>query len=245
MYKDPASLPIFFYQLLGMVVLLLVLFTMQNTWHKEAEIGRNGNQNPLAWIKKAETLARSGNYHDALPLYEKAIAALAPYPSQQQPLRYRYGIVLNALGAKSRPDLYLLARAQFQSVLDYLDSGAKLPLSAARVRSALAHTYHQQAASEPTTTLRTHLLNTSYLLYKDAVAGLMDQGEWHNLAITYFNLGQVCEWQGNLQEAIAWLDKAVQLDFRYGFPDLKEDRDYLSALRRQAQPIVQHTETPL
>ncbi|WP_299942489.1 tetratricopeptide repeat protein [uncultured Microbulbifer sp.] len=245
MHKGPANLPIFFYVLLGMAILLLVMFTVQNAWRKDATLGRNGIQNPMAWVNKAEALARSGNYHDALPLYEKAIAALAPYPSRQQPLRYRYGIILNALGAESRPDLYLLARAQFQSVLDYLDSGAKLQHSAARVRSALAHTYHQQAASELTTTQRTHLLNTAYLLYKGAVAGLVEQGEWHNLAITYFNLGQVCEWQGNLPEAITWLDKAVQLDFRYGFPDLEEDSNYLSALRRQIQPIVQHTETSL
>ncbi|WP_250459486.1 tetratricopeptide repeat protein [Microbulbifer litoralis] len=196
-------------------------------------------------VAEAEQRALEGDFDTALPLYEKAIAALDKQPGRQQALRYRYGMVLNALGARARPDLYPLARAQFEAVLDYLDSGARLEHSPARVRSALAHTYHQQAASEGNGTQRAHLLRSAYLLYNGAARGLAQRREWHNLAITYFNLGQVCEWQGNLAEAIEWLEKAVELDARHGFADLQEDRDYLSALREQANPPARATATSL
>ena len=196
-------------------------------------------------VSAAEELALDGDYDAALPLYEKAIAALAPEPQEQQALRYRYGMVLNALGASQRPDLYPLARAQFESVLDYLDSGATLEHSAARVRSALAHTYHQQAASAEHATEQSNLLRNAYTLYRGATGELAEDREWHNLAITYFNLGQVCEWQGNLEEAIDWLEKAVELDRRHDFADLEEDLQYLLALRQQANPPAQATTTAL
>ncbi|SEA36409.1 tetratricopeptide repeat protein [Microbulbifer marinus] len=200
---------------------------------------------PQQLVAQAEELAIEGDFDAALPLYEKAIAALAPQPAQQQALRYRYGIVLNALGARARPELYPLARAQFESVLNYLDSGASLEHSAARVRSALAHTYHQQSASEQDAVQRSHLLRTAYLLYSGAAGDLARQQEWHNLAITYFNLGQVCEWQGNLEEAVEWLEKAVALDREHGFPDLDEDRSYLLALREQINPPARASTTAI
>ncbi|SHF59915.1 Tetratricopeptide repeat-containing protein [Microbulbifer donghaiensis] len=200
---------------------------------------------PQQLVDQAEEFAIEGDFDAALPLYEKAIAALAPQPKQQQALRYRYGIVLNALGAHARPDLYPLARAQFESVLSYLDGGASLEHSAARVRSALAHTYHQQAGSEEDPIQRAHLLRTAYLVYSGAAQDLADEREWHNLAITYFNLGQVCEWQGNLEEAVEWLEKAVSLDRQHGFPDLEEDRNYLLALREQINPPARASTTAL
>ncbi|MFC6634694.1 tetratricopeptide repeat protein [Microbulbifer taiwanensis] len=200
---------------------------------------------PQQLVTEAEERALAGDFDAALPLYEKAISALAPKPGQQQALRYRYGMVLNALGARARPELYPLARAQFESVLDYLDGGASLEHSAARVRSALAHTYHQQSASEEDPVQKAHLLRTAYLLYSGAARDLARQREWHNLAITYFNLGQVCEWQGNLEEAIDWVEKAVELDARHGFADLEEDRDYLLGLRRQVNPPARASTTSL
>ena len=200
---------------------------------------------PQQLVSEAESLALEGDFDAALPLYEKAIAALAPQPKAQQALRYRYGIVLNALGARARPELYPLARAQFESVLAYLDSGAQLQHSAARVRSALAHTYHQQSASEEDPVQKAHFLRTAYLLYSGAARDLARQREWHNLAITYFNLGQVCEWQGNLEEAIDWLEKAVELDSRHGFADLEEDRAYLLALRQLVNPSASASATSL
>jgi len=245
MHKRLFSLQILCCALLTLAILLPTISITQNAQLENPNSHDITAQGAVAWVSKAETLARRGEFDAALPLYEKAISALTLYPAKQQALRYRYGIVLNALGAKSRPDLYPLARTQFQSVLNYLDSGAELPHSAARVRSAMAHTYHRQAASESTVTQRAHLLNTAYFLYKSAIDGLSDQKEWHNLAITYFNIGQVCEWQGNLEEAIAWLEKAVQLDLRHKLPDLKEDSDYLTTLRQQVEPIEQNPETHL
>ncbi|MCW8125095.1 tetratricopeptide repeat protein [Microbulbifer halophilus] len=202
-------------------------------------------------VAEAEQRALEGDFDSALPLYEKAIAALDTEPRRQQALRYRYGMVLNALGGRARPELYPLARAQFEAVLDYLDGGAdpeqapSFEHSPARVRSALAHTYHQQAASEGDTGRRTHLLRNAYLLYSGAARGLSQRQEWHNLSITYFNLGQVCEWQGNLEEAIEWLEKAVELDARHGFADLEEDRAYLTALREQVNPPASISATAL
>jgi tetratricopeptide (TPR) repeat protein len=188
-------------------------------------------------IAEAEEYSRSGDFDAALPLYEKAIAGLTKQPQAQQQLRYRYGIVLNALGERQRPDLYPLARVQFESVLRYLeDDGQPLEHSAARVRSALAHTYHQQAGSEEVPGKQARLLRSAYSLYRNASDDLAREGEWHNLAITYFNLGQVCEWQGNLEEAIHWLEQAVELDRTHGFADLEEDRQYLATLRQQANP---------
>lgn len=245
MYKYLSNLQLLFYALLSLAILLPAISITQNAWLENPASHGNSYQGAVEWVTEAETLARQGDFNAALPLYEKAISALTPYPGQQQALRYRYGIVLNALGAKSRPDLYPLARAQFQSVLNYLDSGAELPHSAARVRSAMAHTYHRQAANEEAVTQRAHLLNTAYLLYKSALQGLSAQEEWHNLAITYFNIGQVTEWQGNLKEAIDWLEKAVQLDLQHKLPDLEEDSDYLAALRQQVEPIEQNPATTL
>ncbi|MEW5248853.1 tetratricopeptide repeat protein [Microbulbifer sp. 2201CG32-9] len=189
-----------------------------------------------ALIDSAEASARLGDYDAALPRYESAISALAAEPRRQQELRYRYGMVLTALAKRHRPDLHPLARAQFQAVLDYLDSGAPLRYSAAQVSSALAHSYHQQAASADQAARRSHLLRNAYRLYRGAIGGLTRQQQWHNLAITYFNLGQVCEWQGNLEEAITWVEKAVELDRSHGFADLEEDIDYLLALRQRAYP---------
>ncbi|MFA0811172.1 tetratricopeptide repeat protein [Microbulbifer epialgicus] len=245
MHKSFSRLQTLLYLLLSLAILPPAISITQNTWLEGPSSHSIGTQGAVAWVGEAEKLARQGKFDAALPFYEKAISALSPYPARQQALRYRYGIVLNALGAKSRPDLYPLARAQFQSVLNYLDSGAELPHSAARVRSAMAHTYHQQAANEETVTQRTHLLNTAYFLYKSAVDGLSAQQEWHNLAITYFNIGQVCEWQGNLEEAITWLEKAVKLDLQHKLPDLEEDSDYLTTLRQQVEPIEQNSETTL
>lgn len=189
------------------------------------------------WIAEAEEYALRGRYDNALPLYEKAIAALAQDRPQQHRLRYRYGIILNALGGQ-RPDLYPLARSQFESVLAYVESSPAIPFehSAARVRSALAHTYHQQSASESDIHRRTQLLRSAYQLYAAARVQLKEEKDWQNLAITYFNLGQVCEWQGNLEEAIEWLEEAVALDRRHGFDDLEEDLAYLTALREQVNP---------
>lgn len=207
---------------------------------------------PQALVTEAEELALTGDFDNALPLYERAIAALSGQPAEQQALRYRYGMVLNALGGQARPDLYPLARSQFQSVLRYLERGNREPEqsgrnqepggpgfehSTARVRSALAHTYHQQSASEGGPR-RAQLLRSAYQLYSSATAELARERDWHNLSITYFNLGQVCEWQGNLEEAIEWLEKAVKLDRQHGFPDLEEDQAYLLALRQQANPSV-------
>ncbi|WP_444921063.1 tetratricopeptide repeat protein [Microbulbifer sp. CnH-101-G] len=250
MHKPLPHLYILFYALFCLTALLAAISIISDVLPNNAQPHSTKSHGgdtlgAIGWVNEAESLARQGNFGDALPLYEKAISALGDYPSQQHTLRYRYGIVLNALGAKSRPDLYPLARAQFQSVLRYLDSGAQLPHSSARVRSALAHTYHRQAASEDLTTQREYLLSTAYLLYKSALDGLLNQEEWHNLSITYFNLGQVCEWQGNLEEAIHWLEKAVQLDLQYELPDLEEDSDYLAALRQQVEPVQQNRETTL
>jgi len=200
---------------------------------------------PQQLVAEAEQLALSGDFDAALPLYEKAIGDLAAQPHQQQALRYRYGIVLNALGGQQHPELYPLARAQFEAVLNYLQSGAPLEESSARVRSALAHTYHQQAASETDPSRKSQLLRNAYSFYNSAAHGLFREREWHNLAITYFNLGQVCEWQGNLEEAIRWVEKAVELDDRHGFADLQEDTDYLSGLRHQANPATSTNATAL
>ncbi|GAA5524149.1 hypothetical protein Maes01_00703 [Microbulbifer aestuariivivens] len=195
-------------------------------------------------VAEAEALALEGDYSAALPLYEQAIASLAGQPKAQHNLRYRYGIVLSALGGELRPDLYPLARAQFESVLDFLASGQSLTHSPARVRSALAHTYHQQAASAEAGQ-QVELLRSAYFLYRGAVPELASQAEWHNLAITYFNLGQVCEWQGNLAEAVDWLEKAVALDRQHGFADLEQDSAYLLALREQLNPSAHATTTAL
>ncbi|AOS97015.1 Tetratricopeptide repeat protein [Microbulbifer aggregans] len=195
-------------------------------------------------VAEAESLAMEGDYDAALPLYEQAIAALSDEPREQNNLRYRYGIVLSALGGELRPDLYPLARAQFESVLDFLDSGETLTHSPARVRSALAHTYHQQAATAEGGK-QADLLRNAYFLYRGALSDLASRKEWHNLAITYFNLGQVCEWQGNLVEAVDWLEKAVDLDAEHGFADLEEDRAYLLALREQLNPPARATTTAL
>ncbi|GAB2521454.1 tetratricopeptide repeat protein [Microbulbifer agarilyticus] len=188
-------------------------------------------------IAAAEEYALSGNYAEALPLYERAIASLAEDPLQQNQLRYRYGIILNALGGQ-QPDLYPLARSQFEAVLRYVESGPGIPFehSAARVRSAIAHTYHQHSAVQENPNRRAVMLRNAYQLYSGAIKELRAEGDWQNLAITAFNIGQVCEWQGNLEEAIEWLEQAVALDRQYGFADLEEDQAYLTALRELVNP---------
>ncbi|MBN8432402.1 tetratricopeptide repeat protein [Microbulbifer salipaludis] len=197
--------------------------------------GADIDASPL--ILQAEELALEGNYDEALPLYERAIAGLAAEPHRQNQLRYRYGIILNALGGQ-QPDLYPLARSQFEAVLGYIESSPGLPFehSAARVRSAIAHTYHQHSALQDNPTKRAAMLRNAYLLYRSAIDALRREEDWQNLAITAFNIGQVCEWQGNLEEAIEWLEQAVALDRRHGFADLEEDQAYLTALREMVNP---------
>ncbi|WGL18084.1 tetratricopeptide repeat protein [Microbulbifer bruguierae] len=189
------------------------------------------------WIAEAETLALAGDYDTALPLYERAIAALTAEPHRQSQLRYRYGIVLTALGGQ-RPDLYPLARHQFEAVLEYINSAPGLPFehSAARVRSAIAHTYHQHSALQDNPSKRIAMLRNAYELYASTIDDLRREEDWQNLAITSFNIGQVCEWQGNLEEAIDWLEQAVELDRQHGFADLEEDQAYLTALRELVNP---------
>ncbi|WP_237058148.1 tetratricopeptide repeat protein [Microbulbifer sediminum] len=197
-------------------------------------------------VESAEAHTMEGDFDAALPLYERAIAGLGEQPSRQHALRYRYGMVLNALGARQDPEtFYPLARAQFTAVLAFLDDGGELEHSAARVTSALAHTFHQQAPHTRSPIHQSQMLRRAYHLYNDAAQGLVREQEWHNLAITFFNLGQVCEWQGNLEEAIEWLEKAVALDARHGFPDLEEDRAYLYALREQVNPPARASATAL
>ena len=197
----------------------------------------NESELPAELVAEAEEHALAGNYDDALPLYERAIARLEAEPHRQNQLRYRYGIILNALGGQ-RPDLYPLARSQFQGVLSYIESSPGLPFehSAARVRSAIAHTYHQQSAMQENPNKRIALLRNAYQLYAGAIEQLREEEDWQNLAITAFNIGQVCEWQGNLEEAIQWLEQAVSLDRQHGFADLAEDQAYLTALREQVNP---------
>lgn len=188
-------------------------------------------------IMEAEEYALEGSYDLALPLYERAIAQLKAEPHQQSQLRYRYGIILNALGAQ-RPDLYPLAREQFEAVLLYIESSPGIPFehSAARVRSAIAHTFHQESAVQEMPNRRALMLRRAYQMYTGAIEQLRAEGDWQNLAITSFNIGQVCEWQGNLEEAIQWLEQAVALDRKHGFPDLEEDQAYLTALRELVNP---------
>jgi tetratricopeptide (TPR) repeat protein len=201
----------------------------------QAEPNESEGMAPL--IEEAEENALAGDYDAALPLYERAIAGLTADPHSQNLLRYRYGIVLNALGGE-RPDLYPLARSQFEAVLSYIESSPGLPFehSAARVRSAIAHTYHQHSALQENPNKRATMLRNAYQLYASAIGDLRREGDWQNLAITAFNIGQVCEWQGNLEEAIQWLEQAVELDRRHGFEDLEEDMGYLSALREMVSP---------
>ncbi|MBB5212853.1 tetratricopeptide repeat protein [Microbulbifer hydrolyticus] len=201
-----------------------------------AQSGNNA-VDPTSLIMEAEEFALEGNYDAALPMYEQAIASLVSEPHRQNQLRYRYGIILNALGAQ-RPDLYPLARGQFEAVLTYIESSPGLPFehSAARVSSAIAHTYHQQAALQTNPNKRAAMLRHAYQLYTSATEQLRREEDWQNLAITSFNVGQVCEWQGNLEEAIQWLEQAVALDRRHGFADLEEDQAYLTALRELVNP---------
>jgi len=200
-------------------------------------LAENAVIDPSPLIMEAEEYALEGNYDAALPLYEKAIAGLGAEPHRQNQLRYRYGIILNALGGQ-RPDLYPLARSQFDAVLNYIESSPGLPFehSAARVRSAIAHTYHQQSALQTNPNKRAAMLRNAYQLYASAIEELRREEDWQNLAITAFNIGQVCEWQGNLEEAIQWLEQAVALDRRHGFADLEEDQAYLTALRELVNP---------
>ncbi|WP_105101833.1 tetratricopeptide repeat protein [Microbulbifer pacificus] len=200
-----------------------------------AEPNESEGMAPL--IAEAEENALAGDYDAALPLYERAISGLRGDPHSQNLLRYRYGIVLNALGGE-RPDLYPLARSQFEAVLTYIESSPGLPFehSAGRVRSAIAHTYHQHSALQENPNKRAAMLRNAYQLYTSAIGDLRQERDWQNLAITAFNIGQVCEWQGNVEEAIHWLEQAVDLDRRHDLEDLEEDLAYLTALRELANP---------
>lgn len=199
-----------------------------------------------ALAEAAEQRALEGDYEAALPLFERAISSLADNPGQQHELRYRYGIILNALAAQHEPGTYYpLARAQFEAILDYQAAGGQITHSPARVTAALAHTFHQQSAHELRATQRSQFLREAYRLYRDAAGVLEQQEEWHNLSITFFNIGQVCEWQGNLEEAIDWVERAVALDRQHGLADLEEDLQYLLALRELVNPTKSTAETAL
>ncbi|WP_406828986.1 tetratricopeptide repeat protein [Microbulbifer sp. ARAS458-1] len=221
----------------SLAVLLAALYLPNSAPVMAQAAADRTNRDVALLISEAEEYALEGNYDRALPLYERAIAELKSDPHPQNQLRYRYGIILNALGGQ-RPDLYPLARGQFEAVLDYIESSPGIPFehSAARVRSAIAHTFHQESALQEHPGRRAVMLRHAYQLYAGAIEQLRAEQDWQNLAITSFNIGQVCEWQGNLEEAIQWLEQAVALDRQHGFPDLEEDQAYLTALRELVNP---------
>ncbi len=91
--------------------------------------------------------------------------------------------------------------------------------------------YHQEAAYTENEEKYFELLERAYFSYKEAIEPLKKSEEWQSLAYTYYNLAETSEWYGDLDEAVSWIKRAIEMDKKYGFTkDLEEDVQYLSKL---------------
>lgn len=200
---------------------------------------------PLSDLTEAGNYHEAGEYAKAKKHYEAALERLSSvslYRPIEYQTRYSYGLMLNEYAKEDHPELIPLAREQLEWVLAYLEKEDEWITTKAMALSTLANTYQQEAGYSEDETRYYQLLEKAFAMYSEAAEELARNQDWHNLAYTYYNLGQTADWYGDLPEAILWLEKAVELDKRYGFTeDLEEDSAYLVKLRSKQEKRL---ETP-
>ncbi|MBQ0754209.1 MAG: tetratricopeptide repeat protein [Gammaproteobacteria bacterium] len=197
---------------------------------------------PVSDLAKASSYTDKKNYEKAIEHYKLALESLDGsklYSAIEYETRYSYGLMLNEYTKDNHPEYIEVARKQFEWVIGYLEKSSALLSTRAMALSTLANTYQQEAGYTENEEKHYQLLEKAFSIYKESAAGLEKNRDWHNLAYTYYNLGETAEWYGDLPEAIKWLEKAVDLDKKYGFKDdLKEDSAYLERLKNTHEEML-------
>ncbi|MGM0562960.1 MAG: hypothetical protein ACQES2_01395 [Pseudomonadota bacterium] len=150
--------------------------------------------------------------------------------------RYEYGVMLNEFVCPEKPECFTVARQQFEWLLENPQVDEEPILN-----YWLARTYQHQAAHTEDDEEYYQSLETAFELFSEAAEGFESLGYWHDLNWTYYNLGKVADWYGDLEEAAYWLREAIKLDKEHGFEeDLVQDRAYLHDIktRMKEQPHV-------
>lgn len=191
----------------------------------------------------AEDSFENGEFRQSKILYEKSIESCSTsflFGWYEYEIRFSYGRMLNEYSkiSESSSDLFLESRLQFEWVIDYLDENPELISTKAQALSNLANTYQQQAAATDSNEEYFKLLEVAFRIYRESAEQLEVNQDWKNLSYTYYNLGQTSDWYGDVGEAIKWLEKAVELDKKFGFSqDFKEDSEYLNSLKDKYKKI--------
>jgi tetratricopeptide (TPR) repeat protein len=203
---------------------------------------------PVSDLAKASSYTEQKNYEKAIEHYKLALKSLdgsTLYSAIEYETRYSYGLMLNEYTKDNHPEYIKVAREQFEWVLNYLERSSELLSTRAMALSTLANTYQQEAGYTESEEEFYQILEKAYSIYKESAAGLEKNKDWHNLAYTYYNLGETAEWYGDLPEAIKWLEKAVELDKLHGFDaDLKEDSAYLARLKSKHKEMLNKSMQP-
>lgn len=203
---------------------------------------------PFQALSKASELNDSGEYSSAIPHYEEAISGFSKRSMLkvfEYETRYSYALMLNEYTKDNNPEYIKVARANYEWILTYLEENDELFSTKGMVLSSMANTYQQEAAYTESEGEYFLLLEKAYSIYKESAQELKNNKDWHNLAYTYYNLGETSEWYGDLDEAIKWLRLAVELDKKHGFQkDLIEDEEYLNRLIAEKQEMLNKSIRP-
>jgi tetratricopeptide (TPR) repeat protein len=203
---------------------------------------------PFQELNKASDLNEKGMYEKAIPRYEAAISGFSSigfYKTVEYETRYSYALMLNEFTKDNHPEYIQVARKHYKWILNYLNDNKELISTKAMTLSSMANTYQQEAGYTENEEQYYKLLEKAYSTYKEAAEGLKTNKDWHNLAFTYYNLGETSEWYGDINEAVKWLELAVELDKKYGFDkDLIEDQNYLHKLKVKQKEMLNNSIQP-
>jgi len=191
---------------------------------------------------EAEELYEAGDFEKSREKYSKAIKEASKstlFGFYEYEIRASYGFMLNELSNKTDSAYFIESRQQFEWIIEYLDKNPELISTKAQAITQLAFTYQQEAAYTESEEEYYQLLEMAYKIYKEAAQQLEVNQDWRVLASTFYNIGKTSEWYGDLDEAIKWLEKAVEIDKKYGFEEnLKEDSEYLIHLKNEREKML-------
>lgn len=199
---------------------------------------------PFYALVRGHTHNNKGNYSKAIPYYETAIEGFSK-DSELEDLEYDtrfiYAEMLLEHAKEDNPEFIEPARTHLESVLNYIDTTKDndFDVSKGLALSTMAHTYHVESLFVEDDDEYFLVLESAYSIYLESTEELESAKEWHNLSITAYNIGEVADWYGDIDEAINWMSRAVQLDKEHGFDeDLIQDQTYLDDLQARKLEVL-------
>ncbi|GLS83262.1 tetratricopeptide repeat protein [Paraferrimonas haliotis] len=204
---------------------------------------------PMLILTIVASTATMRNYEQALKAHEfgqneKAAQHYQLALEQVQDSLFAWPLEINIRAAygehllsqvEQKPELLWEAREQYNEALSLneLDRFQILALfDVGYLWSALAKTYQLEAAYTDNVDVYYDALQNAFYAQDKAATEFEAEQQWRSLNASYYSLGEIAEWYGDYEEAIRWLEKAVELDKRHGFEDdLIVDSQYLERLR--------------